>query len=163
MTRLITIAMLLMLMAFLPGCGGCRHNPDEDKTPEEIAKELLERKKKEAERAKPDFESKPFLASRPPAAPPEVGCFAKPGHWTSVALEDVVANHFDFVGELEMASTDNEGNTLPLTAMPFDLSICRDMALPKGQAKTLDSLLFIPPGSKNPSTTYHFNDGQGGR
>ena len=78
MARLICIAVLLTLMAFLPGCGGCRHPSDADKTPEELEKELLERKKQEAERAKPDFQAK-FLVSRPPTERPTMGCFAKPG------------------------------------------------------------------------------------
>ena len=68
MARLICIGLLLTLMAFLPGCGGCRRAPP--KTPEEIEKEELERKKEEEERAKPDFEVK-FLVSRPPSERPD--------------------------------------------------------------------------------------------
>ena len=169
MARLICIAVLLTLTAFLPGCGGCRHTSDADKTPEELEKELLERKKQEAERAKPDFQAK-FLVSRPPTERPTMGCFAKPGHWTCVSLEEAKANHFNFVGELELATIDNEGNPLRIADTPYELTVCRDMALPKGEAKSLESLLFIPPGSKNPSTVYRspstvyrFNAGQGGR
>jgi len=169
MARLICIAVLLTLTAFLPGCGGCRHTSDADKTPEELEKELLERKKQEAERAKPDFQAK-FLVSRPPTERPTMGCFAKPGHWTCVSLEEAKANHFNFVGELELATIDNEGNPLRIGDTPYELTVCRDMALPKGEAKSLESLLFIPPSSKNPptvyrnpSTVYRFNAGQGGR
>ena len=162
MARLICIGLLLTFLAFLPGCGGCRPAPEQPKTPEELEKELLERRKKEAEAAKPDFESK-YLISRPPVGRPVIGCFAKPGHFTCVSLEEVKANHFDFVGELEVAATDGDGNLLPLWKTPFEMTICRDMALPKGQAKSLESLLFIPPGNSSPSTTCRFNAGPGGR
>jgi hypothetical protein len=161
MARLICIGVLLALMAFLPGCGGCRSAPT--KTQDEIDKEELERKKAEAERLKPDFEVMKSLISRPPTGRPVLGCYAKPGHWTCVSLDDVRANHFDFVGELEVASTDTDGSPLRIGDTPFDLAICRDMALPKKQAKSLESVLFIPPGNRNPWTSYCFNASQGGR
>ena len=66
MARLICIGMTLALLLFLPGCGGCRQTPPKDKTAEEVEKEREELRKRELERAKPDFEAK-FLVSRPSA------------------------------------------------------------------------------------------------
>ena len=163
MARLICIGLLLTLMAFLPGCGGCRRTPL--KTPEEIEKEELERKKEEEERAKPDFEVK-FLVSRPPSERPMIGYYAKPGHWTCVALEDAKTNHFDFVGELELSLIDGEGNPVTIGDTPFNLAECRDVALPKKQVKSLESVLFVPQvpsRSRSVSTRYCYNAGQGGR
>ncbi|MFZ1933541.1 MAG: hypothetical protein WCB27_21815 [Thermoguttaceae bacterium] len=161
MARLICIALLLTLAAFLPGCGGCRSTPP--KTPEELEKEELARKKEEEERAKPDFDPNCHIVSRPPLGRPTLGCFAKPGHWACVTLEDAKTNHFDFVGELELTATDGYGNPLPIPDTPFDLAVCRDMALPKKQTKSLESVVFIPPGARTASTAYSFNAGQGGR
>ena len=76
-----------------------------------------------------------------------------------MSLEEAKTNHFDFVGELELAVTDNEGRPLPLRASPFELTISRDMALAKGQAKSLESLLFVPPGNPSVWAAYHLNAG----
>ncbi len=93
-----------------------------------------------------------------------IGCYAKPGHWTCVSLEEVKANHFDFVGELEVtADRPRRATRCRSGDTPFELAVCRDMALPKKQVKSLESVLFIPPGGKNASITYYFNAGQGGR
>ena len=127
-----------------------------------MEKEREELRKRELERAKPDFEAK-FLVSRPAVGRSVGDCSYKPGHWTCVSLEDALANHFDFVGELELAATNSEGRPLPLLASPFEMTICRDMALAKGQAKSLESLLFVPPGNQSATASYRFNAGQGGR
>jgi hypothetical protein len=157
MTRLICTGLLLMLVAFLPGCGGCRHV--RAKTAEEIEKEELEKKREEEERNKPDFEAK-YFASRPPIGQVAAGYYAKPGHWTCVALEDVKANHFDFVGEFELTATDSSGAPLRIGDTPYELTICRDMALAKKQVKSLESAVFIPRGGKSASTAYSFKAGR---
>jgi len=162
MARLISIGMTLALLLFLPGCGGCRQTPPKDKTAEDIEKEQEEREKRERERLKPDFEAK-FLLSRPSSGLTAGNCWYKPGHWTCVSLEEAKANHFDFVGEMELAVTDNEGRSLPLHASPFELTISRDMALAKGQAKSLESLLFVPPGSQSVWIACRLNAARAGR
>ena len=108
MARLICIGMAILTLLLLPGCRGCRQGPPpKDKTAEEVEKEREELRKRELELAKPNFEAK-YIVSRPSYSPPSSGlsvgaCGYKPGHWTCVALEDAKANHFDFVGELELA------------------------------------------------------------
>ncbi len=152
-------------MVFLPGCGGCRQAPDKPKTPEELEKELLERKKREEEAKKPDFQAK-FLISRPPtgsSSEVQIGSWYKPGHWTCVSLEEVKANHFDLLGELELTPIDNSLAPLPLHKSPYRLSVRRDVALSKGQAKSLESLLLVPPGSPSASVSYHLSEGRSGR
>ena len=161
MARLVCIGMTLALLLLLPGCSGCRQAPPKDKTAEEVEKERLELEKRDRERAKPDFETK-LLVSRPPVGP--VGnCRYKPGHWTCVALEEAKANHFDFVGELELAVTDNNGQPLSLRASPFELTVVRDMALAKGQAKSLETLLFVPPGNPSVWAACRLNAARAGR
>jgi hypothetical protein len=153
---------LAILLISLPGCSGCRRLSDAPKTPEEIEKERLEQKKREEEQAKPPFSAR-YLVSRPSDLQSTAGCYCKPGHWTCTAVEGAVANRFDFVGELEVAPTDRDGAAVPLLASPFHLTVCRDIALPKGQIKSLESVLLIPPGGKRVSTAYHFNAGRDGR
>jgi hypothetical protein len=58
MARWIGIGFQLSLLMLVSGCGGCRRDPDAGKTQEELEKESIERRKKEAERLKPDFEVK---------------------------------------------------------------------------------------------------------
>ena len=163
--RLISFGLLLLLLVFLPGCGGCRQAPEKPKTPEELEKEQLERKKREEERKKPDFQAK-FLISRPPtgsSAEPQIGSWYKPGHWTCVSLEEVKANHFDLLGELELTAIDNSLAPLPLRASPYRLSVRRDVALSKGQTKGLESLLLVPPGGPSAAVSYRLSEGRSGR
>ncbi len=160
MGRLIGIGLTFMLL-LLPGCQGCHQTPPKNKTAEEIEKEREELRKKQLEAAKPDFEAR-FLVTRPTTGRP-AGCWFKPGHWTSLALEDAVANHFDFVGQWELALTNGESGALHLQASPFDLTIVRDVALAKGQPKSFESLLFVPPGNENATASHQFNAGQSGR
>jgi hypothetical protein len=151
--------LILLLLVLLPGCGGCRQPPE--KTPEEIEKELLEKKRKEAEKPKPDFEAN-RVTTRPPSGQP-VGSWYKPGHWTSAVLENARANNFDFVGEMEVEIGGEKGQPLPLLASPFELTVSRDIALPKGQAKALESLFFVPPANRPASVSCRLNGNRGGR
>ncbi|MGO8691217.1 MAG: hypothetical protein ACLQLG_16465 [Thermoguttaceae bacterium] len=146
------MAMLALLLA-LPGCRGCRHT----ETPEETEKrEAEERAKMEREKEKPkeDFEMKRLAAW--PSAEYSVGegdhllpvNLLKPGHWTSIVLADAKMNNFDFLGDWEMTVLDHQKNDRPVSvpATPYTLTTTRAVALPKGQAKTLESLLLVPPG-----------------
>ena len=65
-----------------------------------------------------------------------------------------------------MSLIDGEGNPLAIGDTPFNLAECRDVALPKKQVKSLESVLFIPQvpsRSRSVSTKYGYNAGQGGR
>ena len=42
------------------------------------------------------------------------------------------------------------------------MTVYHDINLPKGQVKSLESLLFVPPGNQNVSETCQFNAGRGG-
>ena len=158
--QLICFGLIVLFLAMLPGCGGCRQDPAKEKTQEEIEKELMERRRKEAEKPKADFEAK-GVSTRPPAAQ-VVGTNYKPGHWTGAVLENALANNFDFVGEMELQVTE-KGEPVPLLASPFELAFCRDMALAKGQPKGLESLLYVPPVTSNCSVACRWNASRGGR
>jgi hypothetical protein len=157
------LLLLFLLMLCIPGCGGCRNsaNKNPKKSPEEIAKELEEKKKQEAERLKRDFEFQRVVSR--PTVEREAAVGVKPGHWTAVALEDVKANHSDFVGELALSATDGHGAALPLFKTPFQLTVLRDAALSKGEAKRLDSLLFVPPTAERATISCRLTDGRTGR
>ena len=73
----------------------------------------------------------------------------KPGHWTSIVLADAKMNNFDFLGDWEMTVLDHQKNDRPVSvpATPYTLTTTRAVALPKGQAKTLESLLLVPPAT----------------
>lgn len=151
-SRLRTTLLLLVLAAAIciPGCKGCscRSNPNRAKTPEELEKELLERQ----ERIREEQKKKPLRELRyaslphgPMGAFPKLGesaqnaCFLKPGHWSATTIS-AIANNFDIVGNLRLAA----GEKTPLPGMPFAVDTQRSVAFSKGQAKTLDSVFYLP-------------------
>ena len=142
----------LLLLLTLPGCSGCRQDTAE--TPEETEKRLAEeRAKKDKLKPKPDFETKGLLAW--PCD--RLGNSLKPGHWTDMVLADAKMNNFDFLGDWELVATDRQGNEdvpAPLLATPYTLATSRQVALPKGQAKTLESRLFVPPLHRQMGASY---------
>jgi len=129
------------------GCSGCRKKPDS----EEEAK-----KKKKKEEPKPDFDIRPLL-SRPH---PE-GAWFKPGHWTAVALP-AKTNNFDFLGELRLTAVDRTGSPLPLLATAFEMTTIRQAALPKGQPKVFETLLYVPTAGVPARVQYTLRGRPGG-
>lgn len=135
--------LLCLLAAFmLSGCNGCRPSPlvkRNDKAPDI---DELEKKKKEKEIPKEDFEFKP-----PPMVIPgdaeDSRSFVKPGHWVTTR-HLIKANHFDFQADLYTSSTDSAGEVLEVEHTPFQLISSRPAALPKGQEKVFDTTYFIP-------------------
>ena len=65
-------------------------------------------------------------------------------------LDDVKANNFDFLGDLDLEVRDEKAQ-LPLFATPFELTVSRQVALPKGQPKSLDSVFFLPQNAQRSS------------
>jgi hypothetical protein len=128
-------ALLLAALVVVPGCGSCRRKPLTPKEREAL-KLGEERRKKEAEKPKPDFvlrqlNTLPYHVDRPERA-------VKPGHWSSGTLE-ALANNFDFRGRVQV-------DPLDLDEMPFRLATVRDGVLPKGQRRELDLIFFTPAG-----------------
>ncbi|MBN2022968.1 MAG: hypothetical protein JW809_09250 [Pirellulales bacterium] len=133
------------------GCGGCRQD---EKT--EAEKEA-ERRAKEEEAKKPDFEFGNLVAQPLDQSSEKnrtVLCFYKPGHWTSTLLP-AKANKEDFVGQLNVEVTrrsESGGATrepMPLPGVAYTMTQSRDVALPKGQPKLLSGYLFVPPSTKD--------------
>jgi len=142
----------LALAACMPGCKGCscRPQPQRPQTAEELEKELLERQRKLREQEKKadlwvyryaSIPHEPFGSL--PKAETQFACFAKPGHWTSLAVT-AKANNFDIVGNLELSAVGADERPVPLPGMEFQLATERPAALPNGQAKTFDAVLFLP-------------------
>ena len=158
--RWLLLAAMLALLAALPGCRGCSQSPPE--TQEEIEKRLAEeRAKKEKLKPKPDFEMKGFVSW--PCNRGKLSNSLKPGHWSSIALAEAKTNNFDFVGDWEMEATERQGNQdtpAPLPATAYTMATSRQVALPKGQVKTLESLLLVPPLSRGMGVSYQLRGRQ---
>jgi hypothetical protein len=186
---LVCILLILCTAVLMPGCSGCRK--DAAKTPDELEKELAKKKEKpkepfEAKRlvTQPvsgktaskestgkQSASKESVAkdsaskdspSRDATGRESYDAICKVGHWTGVSLESAVANDYDFVGDMEVMALDGKLQPMPLPASPFNLTIFRLAALPKGQPKTLDSVLYIPPDAKESIISCRLNASRGG-
>jgi hypothetical protein len=176
----IWLGIILVIATAVPGCGGCRKDPA--KILEEAEKELA---KKNEEPKKP-FEAKRLItqpasgksASKKSTSEKSTGVnllsgesadrestdrLYKVGHWTGVSWENVRSNDNDFVGEMEIAANDAKQQPLPLPATPFELTMARQVALPKGQSKILDSVLYVPPNTRNIFISCRVNASRGGQ
>jgi hypothetical protein len=67
----------------------------------------------------------------------------KPGHWVHVRHK-LLANNFDFVGDLTARSLDRDMNSISLERSPFRVVSSRPMSLPKEQSKYVDVPLYVP-------------------
>ncbi|MGD9646637.1 MAG: hypothetical protein AB7U73_13065 [Pirellulales bacterium] len=141
--RWCSIAPLLIMLGALvgvSGCGGCRRgteNADGQKPAKSDAEKEAERKRLEAERAKPDFEL--GSSTSLPPEPDRIQLFAKPGHWTA-AQSLVVANHYDFRGRYKVGALDLGSSSR------FRLELSREIALAKGQKKRIEFSYYLPAG-----------------
>ncbi len=157
--RRLLVFVCLAAIVSLPGCGGCRKSTA--KTPEELeAEETQRRAKLKKEERKPDFEPPRLTAE--PCEPRPQGCWCKPGHWTATLLR-AKANNFDFPGDLELRVVDARSEPVELKAMRYSVTGSRPIALPKGQEKTFESLLFVPPAVADARVHVRISDGRSGR
>lgn len=156
--RALLLVLCLVLLATLPGCGGCRRSTA--KTPEELEKELAERQAKLAKQRKPDLQLEKFRSH--PCEPKADRTWCKPGHWTSGSLA-AKANNYDLLGDLETAVTDRHGNPAGLVGMPFSLQSSRTITLAKGQRKTFEPVFFVPANGQQSLLSYRINIRKGGR
>ena len=151
------LALCLAVLVVLPGCGGCSCLKSPPKTAAELEKERadrLARLREEERKKKPDVEFGDFvsLPHEPRSGGEErtaMACFYKPGHWTSSVLS-AKANHFDIKeGSLETAAIWGSGRNTGLPGVPYSICGSRLARLPKGQPKSLRSVLFVPVGEPN--------------
>ena len=158
-------AVLCSLLGFgvllaLPGCGGCRKKPAEtiEERQKRLAKELEKKKKKPNFESLEGTEQPPRLTTRPGnrSRSQRFQAAYKPGHWTSTTLS-IRANNFDFVGNLEIATTGPDGSRVPLPNTEFDLTTSRQVALPKRQPRIIESVLFVPPCQRPPGIWWQLN------
>ncbi|MEN6494505.1 MAG: hypothetical protein ABFD16_09440, partial [Thermoguttaceae bacterium] len=156
--RMVVFTILLLLLVTLPGCRGCRRSTAQ--TPEELEKELEERKAKLAKERKPDLQMEKLRCY--PHEPKADRTWCKPGHWTCSSLA-AKANNFDLLGELETVVTDGRGNPAGLVGMPFSLQGSRSITLAKGQRKTFDPIFFIPANGRQSLLSYRITIRKGGR
>jgi hypothetical protein len=137
----------LAALLALPGCRGCSKTELPDA--EQALKNRMDAALKEKEKPKPDFE--PIKLTIVPQKTDDksdiVRRMVKPGHWTAV-VEETEANNFDFTGQLfAEARTEAMGPPIELPHTPYRLAVTRPAPLGKGQPKSLELLLFVPPDS----------------
>ncbi len=155
----------------LPGCGGCRKTAAQRQ--KEADEEKEEKRKREKEKEKENFETSETLTlpdhnlftrqkSRTTRGSGLSKRYYKPGHWTATAVT-AKANKLAFVGELQMASSDRDRRPLPVPATPFYFNTFRQAALPKGQWKTFESVVFPPPCESSTTVSGRLNRHRGGR
>jgi len=142
------LAVMLSVTCFavltMPGCGGCSCNSNEDDEAEneDEPDENSEDKKKKKEKKKPDFE----IVQRPSVLPYDKDSRlrpVKPGHWVQSARV-IRTNNFDFYGDLQTESLDNEQKPLGLDGSDYHIRLSRPAAFAKGQAKQVRAGYFIP-------------------
>lgn len=132
----------LLLLLALPGCRGCRGDG--------LAENDKKSDQQQLEKPKEDFQM-PSCVTVPHDASFAFPT-AKPGHWVTVRHE-VVANNFDFSGELWTASSNNAGVPFEVENTRFQLRAVRPAPLPKGESRFLDVNYYIPHvASDSPST-----------
>ncbi|HZL90749.1 MAG TPA: hypothetical protein VFB96_20445 [Pirellulaceae bacterium] len=163
----------------LPGCGGCRKEDPiakKKREAEEKKKEAERKRKKKAEEPKPNFEPMDVHVLPNYAAVPldkdkekdqekeestedkerrqSAFTYVKPGHWVQ-ALIGLKANNFDFPGRLRNSPVDARDRPLDIERTNYRLSAFRPAILPKGQAKQIDTLFFLPRREKNVQGAYN--------
>jgi len=74
----------------------------------------------------------------------------KPNHWANLLVE-TKANQFDFTGTLISAALDSQQRPIPLERNSFSLATERAASLPKGQRKSMETLVF-PARSRHTTT-----------
>ena len=134
------LILVVSVTAMMPGCSGCRQTSPAAKKKKED-KEKKKKADKEKKKPKPDFQFMPVRVQ-----PTDVNSnfnYVKPGHWTS-AVQPVIANNFNFHGELETAVRDNKDQPIPLANTRFQLATSRPTNLPKGQIKFIDTVYHVP-------------------
>lgn len=139
--RIVLPLLLVLGLLSLPGCRGCRVEPEDDPAAQQAEDEAREEDKKPP----PDFEIEQLTLQPADRA---ANLWIKPGHWVSVSQE-MTANNFDFLGQLEVSVVDQQGVPLQLSHTPFRLTTTRPAVLPKGQVKQLELPLFVPHESRS--------------
>ncbi|MFH1265835.1 MAG: hypothetical protein ABIK89_08905, partial [Planctomycetota bacterium] len=159
--HLVLLIVCLATLTVSPGCGGCRKTPQqlqaerEKKDAERRAREL-EKKRKE----KPDLEIGKLVSL--PYGPNAQFCFFKPGHWTATSLP-AKANNFNLLGDLEMSVVDRRGRLIGVPGTGYASTGSREVALPKGQPKALESFLYVPATGRDAFVSGRISARKGGR
>lgn len=129
--------LLLAGLLLLPGCEGCRPDPNAQKREEDEKKQKNKKKLKD---------EKPFEVaglSTIPDDPEDTQNHVKPGHWATFTQE-IRANKFDYRAELELAAVDKDGEPFDIDRTPYQIVSSRPVALVKGQARTVEMTSYIP-------------------
>jgi len=127
----------VVIAVSLSGCSGCQSDKKSEK--EKTADKKQDEKKKEKEKPKPDFKIGRFDS----IPGDETDAALKPGHYV-VTTRKIVANNFDFTGELRTEVLDRHSDPVALERSPYRLAAVRPVSLPKGQEKDFRTLNFTP-------------------
>lgn len=78
--------------------------------------------------------------------------YAKPGHWFDVRYQ-TIANNYDIKGTLETQSVSSATKPVEIPGTKFSVFTDRPAALSKGEWKTFETSMFIPPRSSTVGMT----------
>ena len=174
------LAILVALVATLPGCGGCKKEDPiakKKREAEEREKEKERKRKLKAEEPKPNFEMSIQVLPNYEIVERDIEkerekeeeqdqendqeqqsafTYVKPGHWGQ-AINKIKANNFDFPGRLRTSAIDARRLPLEVERTNYRLVSFRSAVLPKGQAKQIDTLFFLPRRESTFQGAYNLN------
>ena len=138
------LALLLFLACMVTvttaGCGGCRRETLAEKRARKLEED---RKRKEKEKKKP---KKDFEYTRMELQPGDTTLRrnqVKPGHYIT-CTQNVIANNFDFQAQVSSKALDSSLHPIPVPETPYAMVYTRNVGLPKGQGKVVETLYYIP-------------------
>ena len=161
------LLIMAVIMVSMPGCSGCRKDPDQ-RLADKIKQEKEKQKKK---KPKPNFRSPgtaimpgrfPELQRKTPEevkemTPEERLVYfrnqfdrvnrTKLGHWLETSTP-AIANNFNQEGQINSIPL-NSAKPAKIPGTAFEFATARSFSLVKGQWKYLPSTIYLPPNEKS--------------
>ncbi len=144
------MVLLAMCTLLIAGCQGCRD--DSEQTAEQ---QRLEEAEKE-EREKPTYETEPAVIYPGQYSDVTRKNRTKRGHWVASDFR-VIANQSDVQGELTATCYTGSGQPVVIEATDYYAVSARPFSIPQGELRELESGLYIPRRTNNPSASINYS------
>ena len=145
--RLVLLLVLLCgVTVTTAGCSGCRQETLAEKRARKQKEEAERKEKEKKEKKKP---KKDFEYTRMELQPGDTSKRfnqIKPGHYIT-CTQNIVANNFDFQARVDSSALDSSLHPVPAPKTPYSMVYTRNIGLPKGQGKVVETLYYIPQKS----------------